>query len=127
MLTSQYAKSCPRLRINAVDPGYTSTDLNGHRGTQSVEKGGRSSCGWPRCGPTARPGPSPTCTELPRGDPAGSVAAPGTDQRVTTTERANGIEMCDLASGEALAVRPLPGSGAISAGRAVPRSEDSRL
>ncbi len=29
MLTSQYAKSYPRLRINAVDPGYTATDLNG--------------------------------------------------------------------------------------------------
>lgn len=42
-------------------------------------------------------------------------------------QRANGIEMCDLVSGEALAVRPLPGSGAISAGRAVPRSEGSRL
>ncbi len=39
MLTSQYAKSYPRLRINAVDPGYTATDLNGHRGTQSVEEG----------------------------------------------------------------------------------------
>ena len=39
MLTSQYAKSYPQLRINAVDPGYTATDLNGHRGTQSVEEG----------------------------------------------------------------------------------------
>jgi NAD(P)-dependent dehydrogenase (short-subunit alcohol dehydrogenase family) len=36
---SSYAKSYPRLRINAVDPGYTATDLNGHRGTQSVEEG----------------------------------------------------------------------------------------
>jgi NAD(P)-dependent dehydrogenase (short-subunit alcohol dehydrogenase family) len=39
MLTSQYAKAYPRMRINAVDPGYTATDLNGHRGTQSVEEG----------------------------------------------------------------------------------------
>ena len=39
MLTSQYAKAYPALRINAVDPGYTATDLNGHRGTQSVEEG----------------------------------------------------------------------------------------
>ena len=39
MLTSQYAKACPAMRINAVDPGYTATDLNGHRGTQSVEQG----------------------------------------------------------------------------------------
>jgi NAD(P)-dependent dehydrogenase (short-subunit alcohol dehydrogenase family) len=39
MLTTQYAKAFPRIRINAVDPGYTATDLNGHNGTQSVEEG----------------------------------------------------------------------------------------
>jgi NAD(P)-dependent dehydrogenase (short-subunit alcohol dehydrogenase family) len=39
MLTSQYAKAYPQMRINAVDPGYTSTDLNQHRGTQTVEDG----------------------------------------------------------------------------------------
>jgi NAD(P)-dependent dehydrogenase (short-subunit alcohol dehydrogenase family) len=39
MLTSQYAKAFPALKINAVDPGYTATDLNGHRGTQTVEQG----------------------------------------------------------------------------------------
>ena len=39
MLTSQYAKAYPRLRINAVDPGYTSTDLNERRGTQTVADG----------------------------------------------------------------------------------------
>jgi NAD(P)-dependent dehydrogenase (short-subunit alcohol dehydrogenase family) len=39
MLTSQYAKAYPGIRINAVDPGYTATDLNGHRGTQSIEEG----------------------------------------------------------------------------------------
>lgn len=39
MLTSQYAKAFPAIRINAVDPGYTATDLNGHRGTQTVEQG----------------------------------------------------------------------------------------
>jgi NAD(P)-dependent dehydrogenase (short-subunit alcohol dehydrogenase family) len=39
MLTSQYAKAFPGIRINAVDPGYTATDLNGHRGTQPVERG----------------------------------------------------------------------------------------
>ena len=27
------------MRVNAVDPGYTATDLNGHRGTQSVTEG----------------------------------------------------------------------------------------
>jgi NAD(P)-dependent dehydrogenase (short-subunit alcohol dehydrogenase family) len=39
MLTTQYAKAYPQIRINAVDPGYTATDLNGHNGTQSVEEG----------------------------------------------------------------------------------------
>jgi NAD(P)-dependent dehydrogenase (short-subunit alcohol dehydrogenase family) len=39
MLTSQYAKAFGKLRINAVDPGYTATDLNGNRGTQTVEQG----------------------------------------------------------------------------------------
>jgi NAD(P)-dependent dehydrogenase (short-subunit alcohol dehydrogenase family) len=39
MLTSQYAKAFPELRVNAVDPGYTSTDFNDHRGTKSVERG----------------------------------------------------------------------------------------
>ena len=39
MLTSQYAKAMPGMRVNAVDPGYTATDLNGHRGTQTVEEG----------------------------------------------------------------------------------------
>jgi NAD(P)-dependent dehydrogenase (short-subunit alcohol dehydrogenase family) len=39
MLTTQYAKAFPQMRINAVDPGYTATDFNDHRGTQTVEEG----------------------------------------------------------------------------------------
>jgi len=39
MLTVQYAKAYPHLRINAVDPGFTATDLNHHAGTQTVEQG----------------------------------------------------------------------------------------
>jgi NAD(P)-dependent dehydrogenase (short-subunit alcohol dehydrogenase family) len=39
MLTTQYAKALPRMRVNAVDPGYTATELNGHSGTQSVTEG----------------------------------------------------------------------------------------
>jgi NAD(P)-dependent dehydrogenase (short-subunit alcohol dehydrogenase family) len=39
MLTSQYAKALPAMRVNAVDPGYTATDFNGHRGTKPVEQG----------------------------------------------------------------------------------------
>ena len=39
MLTVQYAKAFPQMRINCVEPGYTATDLNGHSGTQTVEQG----------------------------------------------------------------------------------------
>jgi NAD(P)-dependent dehydrogenase (short-subunit alcohol dehydrogenase family) len=39
MITSQYAKAYPAIKVNVVDPGYTATDLNGHRGTQTVEEG----------------------------------------------------------------------------------------
>ena len=39
MLTVQYAKALPDLRINVVDPGPTATDLNGHAGRQTVEEG----------------------------------------------------------------------------------------
>jgi NAD(P)-dependent dehydrogenase (short-subunit alcohol dehydrogenase family) len=39
MLTMQYAKAFPQMRINAVDPGYTATDLNANSGTQSVREG----------------------------------------------------------------------------------------
>ncbi|WP_020502068.1 SDR family NAD(P)-dependent oxidoreductase [Sciscionella marina] len=39
MLTVQYAKAFPEIRINAVEPGYTATDLNGRTGTQTVEEG----------------------------------------------------------------------------------------
>jgi len=39
MLTTQYAKALPDVRINVVDPGYTATDLNGHSGPQSLTEG----------------------------------------------------------------------------------------
>jgi NAD(P)-dependent dehydrogenase (short-subunit alcohol dehydrogenase family) len=39
MLTSQWAKALPGMRVNAVDPGFTATDFNDHRGTQTVAEG----------------------------------------------------------------------------------------
>jgi NAD(P)-dependent dehydrogenase (short-subunit alcohol dehydrogenase family) len=39
MITVQYAKAFPHMRINAVDPGFTKTDLNGNTGIQTVEQG----------------------------------------------------------------------------------------
>jgi NAD(P)-dependent dehydrogenase (short-subunit alcohol dehydrogenase family) len=39
MLTLQYAKALPDIRINVIDPGYTATDLTGHAEHQTVTKG----------------------------------------------------------------------------------------
>ncbi|MDX3380717.1 SDR family NAD(P)-dependent oxidoreductase [Streptomyces niveiscabiei] len=39
MLTTQYAKSWPEVKVNAADPGYTATDFNGHSGHQTVTEG----------------------------------------------------------------------------------------
>jgi NAD(P)-dependent dehydrogenase (short-subunit alcohol dehydrogenase family) len=39
MLTVQWAKAFPRWRVNAVDPGYTATDINANSGTQTVAEG----------------------------------------------------------------------------------------
>jgi NAD(P)-dependent dehydrogenase (short-subunit alcohol dehydrogenase family) len=60
MLTSQYAKAYPRLRINVVDPGYTSTDLNQHRGTKTVEQGAEAIVRMALIGPD---GPTGTFTD----------------------------------------------------------------
>ena len=39
VLTVQYAKAFPAMRINAVEPGFTKTDLNANTGHQTVEQG----------------------------------------------------------------------------------------
>jgi NAD(P)-dependent dehydrogenase (short-subunit alcohol dehydrogenase family) len=39
MIADRYAAALPSVRVTAVDPGYTATDLNGHRGTQTVTEG----------------------------------------------------------------------------------------
>ncbi len=39
MLTAQYARALPDVRINAADPGFTATDFNGHHGTQTLAEG----------------------------------------------------------------------------------------
>ncbi|MGI8331380.1 SDR family NAD(P)-dependent oxidoreductase [Actinomadura scrupuli] len=39
MITVQFAKAFPNMRINAVEPGFTRTDLNGNTGVQTVEQG----------------------------------------------------------------------------------------
>ncbi|MBO2454723.1 SDR family NAD(P)-dependent oxidoreductase [Actinomadura barringtoniae] len=39
MLTVQYAKAFPAMRVNSVEPGFTKTDLNGNTGLQTVQEG----------------------------------------------------------------------------------------
>ena len=51
MLTVQYAAAFPNMRINAVDPGYTATDFNANRGTQTVEEGAEAIVRYAMLGP----------------------------------------------------------------------------
>ncbi|KQX76404.1 SDR family NAD(P)-dependent oxidoreductase [Aeromicrobium sp. Root472D3] len=39
MLTVKYAAALPAMRVNAADPGYTRTDLNGGEGAHDVTEG----------------------------------------------------------------------------------------
>ena len=60
MITTQYAKGYPDIRINAVDPGYTSTDLNHNSGPQTVQEGTDAIVGMASIGPD---GPTGTFTD----------------------------------------------------------------
>ena len=60
MLTTQYAKALPALRINVVDPGYTATDLNGNSGPQTVTEGTDAMVAMALIGPD---GPTGTFTD----------------------------------------------------------------
>ena len=51
MLTVQFAKAFPAMRINSVEPGFTKTDLNGNTGTQTVEQGAEVVVRMARIGP----------------------------------------------------------------------------
>jgi NAD(P)-dependent dehydrogenase (short-subunit alcohol dehydrogenase family) len=64
MLTNQYAAALPALRINSVDPGYTATDLNAHRGTQTVTEGTDAIVAMASIGPDG-----PTATFVSRDGP----------------------------------------------------------
>jgi NAD(P)-dependent dehydrogenase (short-subunit alcohol dehydrogenase family) len=56
MITVQYAKAFPNMRINAVEPGFTKTDLNGNTGIQTVEQGAEIIVRMAQLGPDG-----PTC------------------------------------------------------------------
>lgn len=60
MITTQYAKALAPIRVNVVDPGYTGTDLNQHRGTQTVQEGAEAIVRMACIGPD---GPTGTFTD----------------------------------------------------------------
>jgi NAD(P)-dependent dehydrogenase (short-subunit alcohol dehydrogenase family) len=60
MLTSQYAKALPNMKVNAADPGYTATDLNAHRGHQTITEGTDAIVTLAQLGPD---GPTGTFTD----------------------------------------------------------------
>jgi hypothetical protein len=64
MLTVQYATGLPDLRINAAEPGFTATDLNGNTGHQSVGEGTDAIVALATIGPDG-----PTGTFLSRAGP----------------------------------------------------------
>ncbi|TDW69625.1 SDR family NAD(P)-dependent oxidoreductase [Kribbella pratensis] len=51
VITVQYAKAYPGVRINAADPGFTRTDLNHNSGTQTVEEGAEAIVRLAQLGP----------------------------------------------------------------------------
>jgi NAD(P)-dependent dehydrogenase (short-subunit alcohol dehydrogenase family) len=50
-LTDMYARALPKIKVNAVDPGYTATDLNGHNGHQTVTEGTHAIVALAQVGP----------------------------------------------------------------------------
>ena len=51
MVTIQFTKAFPAIRINAVEPGFTATDLNGEAGHQTVEQGAEIIVAMAKVGP----------------------------------------------------------------------------
>jgi len=60
MLTAQYAKGLTTMKVNAVAPGYTATDFNGHSGPQTVTEGTDAIVAMATIGPD---GPTGTFTD----------------------------------------------------------------
>jgi NAD(P)-dependent dehydrogenase (short-subunit alcohol dehydrogenase family) len=51
MLTVQYAKALPHMRVNVVDPGWTKTDINGNSGSQTIAEGTDAMVAMAKIGP----------------------------------------------------------------------------
>lgn len=59
MITALYAKELRGMpvKVNAVNPGYTATDLNRHSGFRSVAEGAEAASTWPPWTPMAQRNP----------------------------------------------------------------------
>jgi NAD(P)-dependent dehydrogenase (short-subunit alcohol dehydrogenase family) len=64
MLTTQYARAYPKMRINSVDPGFTATDFNRNTGGQTLREGTDAIVEMATIGPDG-----PTATFVSRGGP----------------------------------------------------------
>jgi NAD(P)-dependent dehydrogenase (short-subunit alcohol dehydrogenase family) len=60
MLSMQQSRALAPIRVNVVDPGYTGTDFNDHRGPQTVEEGTDAIVAMATIGPD---GPTGTYTD----------------------------------------------------------------
>jgi NAD(P)-dependent dehydrogenase (short-subunit alcohol dehydrogenase family) len=72
MLTVQYARTLDGILVNAADPGYTGTDFNGNRGTQTVTEGTDAIVRLATLPKTAQPAPSRTAMAPSHGEPKGA-------------------------------------------------------
>ena len=71
MLTVQYAKSIPGIKFNAVEPGFTATDLTPFSGADNrLRRAQRSLYAWPPSGRMAPPAPSRKANENSPGEAA---------------------------------------------------------
>jgi NAD(P)-dependent dehydrogenase (short-subunit alcohol dehydrogenase family) len=73
MLTVKVRAAFPRMRINSVDPGFTATDFNQHRGTQTVEEGAEVIVRYALIPSTGQPVASSTGTAPKPGELMGSM------------------------------------------------------
>lgn len=80
MITVQYAKAFPDMRINAVEPGHASTDINAHAGMQTVEEGAENIGRMAQVDPDGPDGP--TGPPAPTG--TAKVPCPGETRREAT-------------------------------------------
>jgi hypothetical protein len=63
------------MRINSVDPGFTATDFNQHRGKQTVEEGAEAIVRYALIPVDGEPVPSSTATAPNPGEPSASASA----------------------------------------------------